>query len=117
MLPQYNIVLLTFFIFFGLSAAVQLFYYFYFYLAPYLYKNSDKVTIKEPVSIIICARNEADNLREFLPAVLEQDYPVYEVILVNDCSEDNSDDVLGNFLIKYPNLKISSITKDPQIHP
>ena len=49
-----------------------------------------------PVSIIICARNEADNLQNLLPSVLEQDYPDYEVIVVNDCSEDNSYDVLGN---------------------
>ena len=46
--------------------------------------------------------------------MLEQDYPDFEVIVVNDCSEDNSYDVLGTFLKKYPNLKISTINKDPK---
>lgn len=39
-----------------------------------------------PVSIIICARNEAENIRNFLPLVLEQDYPEYQVIVVNDAT-------------------------------
>ena len=52
----------------------------------------------QPVSVIICARNEAENLKNFLPSVLEQDYPDFEVIVVNDCSEDNSYDILGKFL-------------------
>ncbi len=69
---------------------------------------------KKGVSVIICARNEADNLNNFLPSVLEQDYPDFEVIVVNDCSEDHTDDVLGKFLMQYPRLKISTITKDPK---
>jgi glycosyltransferase involved in cell wall biosynthesis len=67
-----------------------------------------------PVSVIICARNEAENLQNFLPAVLEQDYPDYEVIVVNDCSEDDSYDVLGKYLLQYPHLKISNVNKDPK---
>lgn len=67
-----------------------------------------------PVSIIICARNEAENLRNFLPAVLEQDYPEYEVIVVNDCSEDDSYEVLGKYLTQYPHLRISTVNKDPK---
>ena len=70
--------------------------------------------VREPVSVIICARNEAENLKNFLPSVLEQDYPDYEVIVVNDCSEDNSYDILGEYLVRYPHLKISTINKDPK---
>src|SRR5574343_279689 len=44
----------------------------------------------EPVSVIICARNELKNLRAFLPSVLDQDYPEYQVVVVNDCSWDES---------------------------
>lgn len=66
-----------------------------------------------PLSVIICARNEAKNLRMFLPDVLEQDYPGYEVIVVNDCSDDETDDVLGEMLAKYRHLRVSSIQKDP----
>ncbi len=109
-----NVFLLAIFSVFALAATIQVFYYLFYYLSVYLYKPSVIKTIKEPVSIIICARNEAENLSNFLPAVLEQDYPDYEVIVVNDCSEDNSHDVLGKYLMQYPHLKISTINKDPK---
>ena len=102
------------FIIFSSTAAIQLFYYLFFYLALFTYRPSDNRIKHEPVSVIICARNEADNLMNFLPSVLEQDYPDYEVIVVNDCSEDNSYDVLGKFLIQYTHLRISTVNKDPK---
>jgi len=112
---QYNnTFLLAIFLVFAVVAAIQLFYYLFFYLSVYLHKPDGSKSEKPPVSIIICARNEAENLKKFLPAVLEQDYPDYEVIVVNDCSEDTSYDILGTFLIKYPHLKISTVNKDPK---
>jgi glycosyltransferase involved in cell wall biosynthesis len=111
---QNNVFLLTVFSIFSFAAAVQLFYYMFFYLQVYLHKQSVNKTEKLPVSIIICARNESENLRNFLPAVLEQNYPEFEVIVVNDCSEDNSYYILGNLKQQYPHLKISTINKDPQ---
>lgn len=114
MMNNNEILLLVLFFAFTISAAIQLFYYLFYYLAVYLYKTPAVSSGKPPVSIIICARNESENLKKFLPSVLEQDYPDYEVIVVNDCSEDNSYDILGKFLIKYPHLKISNINKDPK---
>ena len=57
-----------------------------------------------PLSVILCARNEADNLRKALPAILEQDYPQFEVIVINDASTDETEDVLGFMEEKYPHL-------------
>lgn len=57
-----------------------------------------------PVSVIICAKNEAENLRKFLPLVLEQDYPDYEVIVIDDASDDDTQQILNNFREKYPRL-------------
>src|SRR5690554_4821823 len=49
------------------------------------YKASANTSpFKEPVSIVICAKNEADNLRRFLPQILEQDYPEFQVVVVNE---------------------------------
>jgi biofilm PGA synthesis N-glycosyltransferase PgaC len=42
-----------------------------------------------PVSVIISARNEARNLTENLPYILQQNYPDYEVVVINDCSTDD----------------------------
>ena len=112
MVNQDDYLLLALISVFALTTAIQLFYYFYFYLSVYLFKHPELVVAKHPVSVIICARNEAENLRNFLPFVLEQDYPDYEVIVVNDCSEDDSYKLLGAYLEKYPHLKISTINKD-----
>jgi glycosyltransferase involved in cell wall biosynthesis len=109
-----NIILLVVFCIFSLAAAIQLFYYLFFYLSVYLQKSSDVRKTGEPVSIIICARNEAENLQKFLPSILKQNYPDFEVIVVNDCSEDNSYDVLGNYIKEYPHLRISTVNKDPK---
>lgn len=115
MIFQGNLFLSVTFLVVVLSTSVQLFYYLRFFLAVSLYKHPDDANKeKKPVSVIICARNEAENLRNFLPSILQQDYPDYEVIVVNDCSEDDTYYVLGEFLLKYPRLKISTINKDPR---
>jgi len=64
-----------------------------------------------PVSVIISARNEANNLRENLPSILEQNYPDFEVVVINDCSYDASGDVLDEMKEKYPRLKVVTITE------
>ncbi|MFN0016393.1 MAG: glycosyltransferase [Saprospiraceae bacterium] len=56
-------------------------------------------------SVIVCARNEADNLRQNLPLALEQQYPDFEVIVVDDDSDDDTPAVLLAFQNQYPNLR------------
>jgi glycosyltransferase involved in cell wall biosynthesis len=111
---HFNLFLKTVFYIFASATAIQLFYYLFFYLVINFNKSSGAKSQSLPVSVIICARNEAENLGNFLPSVLKQDYPDYEVIVVNDCSEDNSYDVLGKLLIQFPHLRISNINKDPK---
>ncbi|HWY11011.1 MAG TPA: glycosyltransferase [Bacteroidia bacterium] len=69
-------------------------------------------TSTEPVSVIICARNEDENLTEFLPKILTQEYPEFEVIVVNDCSWDNTETVIDEFARIFPNLKKITIKED-----
>jgi biofilm PGA synthesis N-glycosyltransferase PgaC len=91
---------------------IQLFYYLYFYLRLAWYKPKTKNTDNFAVSVIICAHDEAENLEKFLPSVLEQEYKNFEVIVVNDCSEDETEDVLKRFSYKYSNLRYTTIKKD-----
>ena len=67
--------------------------------------------VKLPISVIISARNEAQNLKEYLPSILEQNYPHFEVVVVNDCSFDSSDLILEEFAAIYPHLKVVTITE------
>ncbi len=64
-----------------------------------------------PISVIICARNEVQNLQENLPLILTQNYPDFEVVVVNDCSSDNSSHLLEQFTIDYPKLKLVTVSE------
>jgi glycosyltransferase involved in cell wall biosynthesis len=67
---------------------------------------------RDGVSIVICVRNEKDLLEKNLPLFLAQNYPNYEVVLVNDCSEDDSELLLGVMKAQYINLEVRHIPKD-----
>lgn len=75
-------------------------------------QKESNVVKNEPVSIVICARNESANLEKNLPAILEQDYPEFEVIVVNDCSYDDSKDVLDAIATKYKNLRVVQLEEN-----
>lgn len=100
---------------FTISFLTQLVFYLSVYLKVPLYKPKIEAEAQQnfpPVSVVICARNEEANLEKFLPTVLEQDYPRFEVIVVNDCSYDDSEFVLSRFQKIYPNLKVTHIKPD-----
>lgn len=100
------------FIAFILFFLIQIYYYFRIYF-PVVFKKLKKSKSKNlPLSVIICARNEADNLQNNLKYVLEQDYDDFEVIVVNDCSTDETDEVLGEFIKKYKKLRVTTIPLD-----
>jgi biofilm PGA synthesis N-glycosyltransferase PgaC len=63
----------------------------------------------QPISVIICARNEVENLAKYLPKILEQRYPNFEVIVVNDRSWDGTADFLEEFILRYPRLKVVTV--------
>lgn len=83
-------------------------------LAAYDVPDEDVVAGTLPISVIISARNEAENLKQYLPAILEQDYAKFEVVVVNDCSVDNSRWVLDDFAKNYPHLKLVTVTEHPR---
>lgn len=96
----------------ALGFVLLLIHYIINYVPVAAYKGNSVVNTNEPVSVIICARNEDENLTEFLPKVLTQDYPEFEVIVVNDCSIDNTETVIDEFAKIFPNLKKANIKED-----
>ncbi|WP_338419699.1 glycosyltransferase [Winogradskyella wandonensis] len=62
-----------------------------------------------PVSVIICAKNEAENLTQNLPKILEQDYKSFEVVLINDSSSDDTLEVMESFAEKHRNIKLVDV--------
>ncbi len=64
-----------------------------------------------PLTVVICARNEAENLRKNLPLILNQQYPDFEIIVVNDRSWDSTKDVLKAFEASHRNLKVVTVSE------
>ena len=59
----------------------------------------------EPVSVVICARDAYEYLTELIPALLHQDYPDFEIVIVNDCSDDETEEYLKDLARKEPRIK------------
>src|SRR5450755_2232887 len=87
------------FTFFCLICFIQIFYYSWFFQRlAFFRKPSKEKSQQHPVSVIICARDEAANLAENLPGALSQTYPsTHEVIVVNHNSQDDTRYLLEEF--------------------
>ncbi len=90
---------------------VQLVYYWFIFSRLALYNASKRPVSgqKPPVSVVICAKNEYHNLVRFLPLILEQEYPEYEVVVVNDASDDDTFYLLRELSDKYSRLNVVNI--------
>jgi glycosyltransferase involved in cell wall biosynthesis len=101
--------------------AVQLYFYLHYYSAVLQWKKKIKrnevsfIADQPPVSVIICAKNESENLQKFLPKVLEQNYPNFEVIVVNDGSTDESEDLLVEMAHCYPQLYHTYVPSESKV--
>ena len=90
--------------------SIQVFYYLYFYRKPLKYLESEEkgdvlYTDKRPgVSVIVYAKNDAEHLEVFLSSILSQNYPDFDVIVVNDGSTDETRDVVTRLESEYDNL-------------
>lgn len=100
----------------GILLLIQLYFIVFSYgrLARHKIKSQRQAT-QPPVSVIICAHNEYDNLEKFLPTVLTQDYPDFEVIVVNDFSSDDSKWLLQALEKEHAHLKVVDIREHIQL--
>lgn len=95
------------------ATLVQLIYYWVIYGKVAFFKPKNEfVCSDQPVSVIICARDEYHNLKENLPLMLQQDYSAFEVVVVNHGSEDETHYLLRNLAEVHKNLKIVNVSQD-----
>lgn len=103
-----GIVLVLLCIFFG----IQLFYQWFFFARM---MTKEKVEVEKtsevikPVSVIICARNEERNITKNLPKVIEQLYPEFQIVVINDRSWDSTQKVIEGFVETNKNITLVNI--------
>ena len=98
---------------------IQIFYYLFFFSRLAFFKTAIKNnTQTHPVSVIICARDEAANLAKNLPGSLVQAYSTtHEVIVVNDNSFDDSKYLLEEFERNFKHLKVVELKQEAKMIP
>ena len=101
--------MLTILIAFVVIGLINLCYYLGFFKFALASVEKPGVYKDLPVSVIICAKNEAENLRNFLPVILAQDHPDFEVVVINDASADETLEVLEDFQTRDSRLKIVDV--------
>ncbi len=120
-----NPILFTLFIIFGFCFLVQmLFYWAIFFRLSLREKRYEIHDMRYPdpgsripdrppgVSVVICAHNEVHNLQHTLPKILNQDYPNFEVLVVNHASDDDTSSLLTDLADHHPHLKVVDIKRD-----
>ena len=102
----------------GLLFLMQFYWYCRYLAAPARRIRKDKkANNQEPidsshlpgVSVILAAHNESENLSRFLQALLTQNYPTYEVIVVDDGSEDETRMVIERYMVRDERLHMTFV--------
>ena len=86
------------------TVLVNTFFYLIFAKISYATISEKKFSGDFPVSVIVCAKNEAHNLKKNIPLLLQQDYPNFEIILINDASLDDTMDVIEALAATDPRI-------------
>lgn len=103
------IILHVLFYIFIVVVSIQLFFYAYVF-SKVKQKKENAINVNQPpISVVVCAKNEADNLNIFLPYILDQDYPNFELVLINDGSTDSTLKVMERFKTNHSNIKIVNV--------
>lgn len=108
--------LIVFIIFCTVAGIQILFYLFLFRRLSFFKPTTTEDKYQEPVSVIVCARDEADNLVDNLPGILVQEYPPkHEIIVVNDNSTDHSKYIIDEFCKAFPSLKHLELKQEAKL--
>lgn len=98
----------TFYVFIVI-VAIQLFYYLGIF-GKFAFSKPQPATPKKiPVSIIVCAKNEQENVAKFVPMLAEQNYPDFEIVLIDDASSDGTLELFEKFEKQYQNIKLVKV--------
>lgn len=99
---------ITFYLFIVI-VAIQLFYYLIVF-GKFAYAKPQKSTPKRiPISVIVCAKNEAENVMKFIPLLAEQEYPDFEIVIIDDASSDDTLEIFEGFEKQYSNIRLVKV--------
>lgn len=106
-----NTIMLLQIVFFTFIAivAIQLVYYVFIFGKFSFAKPQTSNPKRVPISIIVCAKNEEENVKKFVPLLAQQNYPNFEIVLIDDASSDETLEVFEAFEKQYSNVKLVKV--------
>lgn len=91
---------------------IQFFYYVFIFGKFSFSKSQQSMPKKIPISVIVCAKNEEVNVVKFIPMLSQQEYPDYEIILIDDASSDRTLEIFEAFAKEYSNVKLVKVSNN-----
>ena len=109
---QITTVALAVLIIFGVVTLIQLVYYYIIYGRFAFHRKKSALGFRDiPVSVVVVVRDDAAQLLQTLPQLLEQQYSFFEIVIVNDRSRDEySLQAIQEYKERYPNIKIVDLS-------
>jgi glycosyltransferase involved in cell wall biosynthesis len=108
---------LVFYIFL-VSTGIQVIYLSFYLIRVSAYKEpqhlSDTAVDEKGVSVVVPAHDQEENLKKLIPILFDQNHPNFEIIIVDDRSNDNTYDFLLGIQAKYPRLRIVKVDQTPE---
>lgn len=102
--------MLTFTLYFFIFVVVIQLAYYLGIFGKFAFAKAQKTAPKKlPISVIVCAKNEEENVKNFIPLLAEQDYPDFEIVLIDDASSDDTLEVFEEFEKRYPNVRLVKV--------
>lgn len=102
---------LIFYVFVGI-VAIQIFYYLGIFSRFAFAKIQPSNPKKIPVSVIVCAKNEEENIKKLVPLLVKQNYPDFEIVLINDASSDNTLELFEAYEKEHKNIKLVNVVNN-----
>lgn len=97
------------FIAFLVVFTIQVLYYLFIFSKFSFAKISPSTPKKIPISVIICAKNQEESIQKYIHLLLQQNYPDYEIVLIDNASIDGTLDIFEAYEKKYPNIKLVKV--------
>ena len=103
--------LILLYIFIGI-VVIQVIYYLFIFGKFSFSKPQESTTKHISISIIVCAKNEEKNVKKHIPLLAKQNYPNFEIILIDDASSDDTLTVFEEFEKQYSNIKLVKVANN-----
>ena len=100
---------------FAVIVFIQFIYYLFIFGKFSFGKKTEGTPKRLPISIIVCAKNEEENIKKYFQTLVTQNYPDYEIVLIDDASSDETLELFESYEKQYPKCKIGKSSKQRSV--